>query len=103
MLHSLSTEMISFTWPVCVTADGDGVGVMAMAFFRQNNLVAMLFLGPLLTSVAGNDLHGFLNPSLLISTQCVAAWLSVTITTPIPFVIPGAQKIVLCLVAGCSC
>lgn len=95
MLHSLSTEMISFIRPVCVTADGDGVGVMAMAFFRQNILVAMLFLSPLLTSITGNDLHRFLNPSLLISTQCVAAWLSVTITTPMSFVIPEAQKIVL--------
>ena len=95
MLHALSTEMVSFTRPVCVTADGDGVGVMAMASFRQNSLVAMLFLSPLLTSATGNDLHRFLNPSLSISTRCVAAWLSVMITTPMPFFVPEAQKIVL--------
>lgn len=95
MLHTLSTEMIPFTRLVCVTADGNGVGVMAKASFRQNNLVAMLFLSPLLTSVTGNDLHQFLNLSLLISTQCVAAWLSAMITTPMPFVSPEAQKIVL--------
>lgn len=68
MLHTLSTEVTPCTWPVCVTAGGDGVGLMEMASFRQNSLVAMPFLSPLLTSVTGNDLHRFLNLSLLIST-----------------------------------
>lgn len=41
---------------------------MEMASSRQSRFVAVPFLSLLLTSVTGNDLHLFLNLSLLIST-----------------------------------
>lgn len=67
MLHALSTETVPFPQPACVTADGNGARVMEMASSRQSRFVAVLFLSPL-TSVTGNDLHLFLNLSLLISS-----------------------------------
>lgn len=68
MLHALSTETVPFPQPACVTADGNGARGMEMASSRQSRFVAVLFLSPLLTSVTGNDLHLFLNLSLLISS-----------------------------------